>query len=246
MRSRLVAVLVAILMGLLATWGVARYVGGVRKQVETEVEQVEILVARESVPTGLSVDDMLKRRLLEKKKVPRKYVVTRAVYTAKDVDGRVSTVPLTKGEQLTIDKFQVPAQAGVTYVVPKDQVAISVPVDDVRGVSGLIRTGDLVTVIATVQDKMGEETTKVLLQHVKVLAVGGSTTPSGEQKSTLASTGSRQQAAVKPTITLALSPADAEKLVFAEEVGKVWLTLIPATGGVPARTSGRTMQTLFR
>jgi len=91
--------------------------------------------------------------------------------------------------------------------------------------------------------------TRVLLPKAKVLAVNGRLVPEQtEEKQTgrgLASS-SRGGSGTVPTVTLALAPADVVKLVFAEEQGSVWLSLLPpTTTDVPA-VSGRTLKSIFQ
>lgn len=55
--------------------------------------------------------------------------------------------------------------------------AISIAVDHVKGVSGLIRPGNIVDVIAYIPENAeGASKTEILLQEIKVLAVGSKTT----------------------------------------------------------------------
>jgi hypothetical protein len=46
-------------------------------------------------------------------------------------------------------------------------------------------------------------------------------------------------------VTLALAPADVVKLVFAEEQGSVWLSLLPPTATEAPTAAGRTIKTIF-
>ncbi|MDP2401238.1 MAG: RcpC/CpaB family pilus assembly protein, partial [Actinomycetota bacterium] len=95
---------------------------------------------------------------------------------------------------------------------------------------------------------LAEAVTKLILRKAKVLAVGTSTTAisttatseedkdNGQVGTLAGGDGALASSAETPsTITLALSPADAEKLVFAQEQGKVWLALLGSgTTEVPA------------
>ena len=49
-----------------------------------------------------------------------------------------------------------------------------------------------------------------------------------------------------PVITLMVSPADAEKLVFAQKYGKMWFTLVPAEDTTKVSTPGSALPNLFR
>ena len=54
-----------------------------------------------------------------------------------------------------------------------------------------------------------------------------------------------EKAIIVNTVTLAVSPEDAEKLVFSEEMGLVWLALVPSEGVEVKETPGRTYKNIF-
>jgi Flp pilus assembly protein CpaB len=110
------------------------------------------------------------------------------------------------------------------------------------------------TAVSTQAPETTQETqtiTKTLLWNVKVLYLGTREITAEEQK-TLGSTILSNQAAKSSggvisinTATLALSVADAEKLVFTEQMGSVWLVLVPA-GGIEAKEGpGSTFKNIF-
>ena len=116
----------------------------------------------------------------------------------------------------------------------------------------MIKAGDSVNIIATLSDTGSSQDkpdmTKIILQNVKVLAVGNIIAPAKgraigrKTESSGGLTGSQQ---MKQTLTLSLTPADSEKLVFAEEKGHVWLSLLPASETTPASTTGQTYETVL-
>ena len=95
-----------------------------------------------------------------------------------------------------------------------------------------------------------EATTKTILWNVKVLYIGTRAITAEEQKQQAGQILSNQAAkdakAIKiSTITLAVLPEDAEKLVFSEELGSVWLALVPSAGVQQKETPGRTFGNIF-
>src|SRR6516164_7113020 len=83
--------------------------------------------------------------------------------------------PLKRGEPLLRSKVTGPGQkASLAALLDEGKRAVTVRVDDVRGVAGFILPGDRVDVvlIRTLGGSGGpENVSDVLLQHVKVLAV---------------------------------------------------------------------------
>jgi len=249
-KSRLVMVLIAIFLGTLAALGVGVYANGIKSKVDREQRTVKVMVATENIPEGKGLREITKKRLVSFKEVPEKYVTSKAISSDEGIDDQVLAIPVNEGEQLTVDKFKYDTKAGLSFAVPKGRVAISIEIDEVTGVSGMIKAGDLVNVIAYISD-VGEtkspDVAKILFQDVKVLAVGSVIAPEkgrAEEKKTLGSgRGTTQQ--TKRTVTLSLTPEESEKLVFAKEKGKIWLSLLPASGSSQVHTPGQTIETIF-
>ncbi len=252
MKSRFVMVIVAIVLGLVAAYGVAVYVKGLKSKVENEQKLVKVLIAKEKIPAGTAFKDINKKNMASYREVPNKYRVYGAITSPDHIDSQVLAVPVSKGEQLTKDKFKVSNRAGLSFAIPNDHVAISIAVDEVKGVSGMIKAGDFVNVIATLSNQTNGQKvdmSKIILQKVRVLAVGSTIAPSegrAEEPKTVSSRMGSGQSSGKQTITLSLGAGDAEKLVFAEEKGKVWLTLLPAKDAVPVTTGGQTFDSIFK
>lgn len=251
MKSRLLMVIVALVLALMSAYGITLYVRSLKTKVEKDEKQVKVLTAGESLPIGLSYKEMTSRRMVSFKEVPQKYVVYGAITSPDRIDGQVLATRVNRGEQLTADKFKYSTQAGLSFAIPKDSVAISIPLDEVRGVAGMIKGGDYVSILATfddVGDAKKTTLTRLLLQKVRVLAVGSNIAPPegrAEEKKSLVSTGGSRPTSERQTLTLSLKASDVEKLVFAEEKGKVWLTLLPTKDAAPVPTSGRSIETVF-
>jgi Flp pilus assembly protein CpaB len=79
--------------------------------------------------------------------------------------------------------------------------------------------------------------TKLLLSNIKVLANEPMQTPSEE---TAEAAAPAQGGEIM--ITLSLTPAQAEQLIFAKENGSVWLGLVHP-GDAPVTSGGRTYKT---
>ena len=113
----------------------------------------------------------------------------------------------------------------------------------------MIKIGDFVNVIATFKQK--DSITKTVMQRVKVLAVGEKTEreqPTAEPVRGIANASTRgeQSTVTKKTVTLAVTQSDAERIVFSEEAGSVWLTLLPSPDAQPTPTTGQSIQTVLK
>jgi len=258
MRSRIVIIIVALVLGGAAAVMAATYLNSARIRLDAQSQPVEILVAQEDVPRGTASDELFAKKLVVAQKIPRQFVASDAISSQRAIDGQVLAVPLTAGEQLTTGRFQYPSQAGLAYSVPADYIAVSIPVDKVSSVSGLLRPGDMVAVMGTVERGDGSSKTtitKILIPKARILAVGtdsgAGTEANGDgQSAGLMNAASRDQSEGSVNaVTLALSPTDAEKVVFVanEGIGKgdrsLWLALLPVKATQIEATKGQTAKT---
>lgn len=252
MRSKVLIVVVALVLGGLAAAFSANYLQGARSDIAAESEPVSVLVAQQDIPRGLSAAELVEQELVAEEQIPRRFVAGDAVSSARSIEEQVLAVGVSAGEQLTKSKFQYPAQAGLAYTVPDDFVAVSIDVDDVTGVSGLLKPGDNVIVYVTYEpdDPETPDFTSMVIAKARVLAVGAET--SAEARSTqddegdgglLGGTTPGAGSSTYQTVTLALSTPDAASLVFAREKGAIHLALLPKNAEAPAKTAPVTMAT---
>jgi pilus assembly protein CpaB len=90
--------------------------------------------------------------------------------------GQIAAVPIKKGEQILQTKLLVPGpDTGLSMEVSPGKRAITLPVDDMRGVSRLLRPGDRIDIVAALDSGKGSDTkreVRTILQDVVVLATG--------------------------------------------------------------------------
>jgi pilus assembly protein CpaB len=254
MRAKAIVIVIALVLAGVATVLAVDYINSARSEVAASSEPVEVLVAQEDIPRGLSAEELVAGGMILLEEVPQRYVAADAISSARAIEGQVLNTPLSKGEQVTTARFSLPSAAGLAYSVPADQVAIAIPVDEVRGISGMVRPGDRVAVFVTIEgadeEDEGGTITRLLLSEAKVVAMGAALTAEtatqeaeGDGGGALVSSNTPNEA--PSVMTLAVSPTDAEKLIFGEEVGSVWITLLPATAETPPEAPGRSLTTLF-
>lgn len=134
--------------------------------------------------------------------------------------GRVVLSPLEPNEPVLRSKISEPGQrASLSALLEEGMRAVTVRVDDVRGVAGFIRPGDLVDVVLIGENPTArrENYSEILLQSIKVLAVDQ-----------LAS--ERQEQPIVPkAVTLEVTPEQAQKILLATNVGHLSLTLRRST-----------------
>lgn len=269
MKMRIVILIVAIILAIVAVIAVIGYISNIKASVEEEVEKIEVLVAAQNIPGETPVETIIADGSVITQAIPRTYLAEGVLTSLEDYKGYVTAVPINEGEQITATKLIKPEDIGLAFIIPDDMVAISIPVNEVIGVSNLINIGDRVNVIATFKptgeqpitvypeaeeaeealEEIQQEITKTLLWNVEVLYIGTrivtteTTEQTGGMLGTQPETGARKTE-IK-TVTLAVTPEDSEKLVFTEEMGSVWLALLPTKGIEREETFGRTFENIF-
>lgn len=255
MRTKAIVIVIALILAGIATVLAVNYINSARSEVAASSEPIEVLVAQEDIPRGAAAEELIAGGMIALEQVPQRYVAADAISSERAIEGQVLNAPLSKGEQVTTARFSLPSAAGLAYSVPADQVAIAIPVDEVRGISGMVRPGDRVAVFVTIEnpeddEEVGEaaKVTRLLIPEAKVVAMGTALTAEPAQETGDGGaivTENREEVQAPSVMTLAVPPADAEKLIFSEEEGSVWVTLLPATAETGPTTSGRSLQNLF-
>src|SRR5438270_822115 len=137
-------------------------------------------------------------------------------------DGRrVVLSAMERSEMIVRPKVTAPGQrASLSVLLEEGQRAVTVRVDDIRGVAGFILPGDRVDVVLLRTDPRSggdtENSADVLLQYVKVLAIDQLLNERQDQPTV---------ATVAKAVTLQVSPEQAQKLLLAGNVGKLSLVL---------------------
>ncbi len=149
MKLRIILLILALIIGAAAVFGVIVYINGMRASMEEEIEKVEVLVAVQNIPKEMPVEVLLEEKMVETKGVPRKYIAEGALTSLDGYEGYVVANHINEGEQITTTKFAKPEEMGLVFVIPDGMIAVSIPINEVIGVSNLINVGDRVNVIAT-------------------------------------------------------------------------------------------------
>jgi pilus assembly protein CpaB len=136
-------------------------------------------------------------------------------------DGRrVVLSSMERSEMIVKPKVTAPGQrASLSVLLEEGQRAVTVRVDDVRGVAGFILPGDRVDVVMLRSDTQKGETensAEVLVQYVKVLAIDQLANERQDQPTV---------ATVAKAVTLQVTPEQAQRILLAGNIGKLSLVL---------------------
>ncbi len=131
-----------------------------------------VLVATKDILEMSTIDETM----VNQEEKPVDFIQPGAVENPDDAVGLVAATPIKKGEQLLMTKLLSPGPStGLSMQVAPDKRAVTIPVDDVRGVGKLIRPGDRIDIITSINygdGKTDKREVKTLLQDILVLATG--------------------------------------------------------------------------
>lgn len=131
-----------------------------------------VVVAAKDIAELETIDES-KLEVIER---PVDFIEPEAVNDPEMAVGQVAAAPIKKGEQLLQTKLLLPGpETGLSMEVTPGKRAISIPIDDMRGVSRMIRPGDRVDLIAALDVGKGQDQRReirTILQDVVVLATG--------------------------------------------------------------------------
>ena len=185
-----------------------------------KLEVVKIVVAR----TQLNFGDKIKSEHLSELTWPKASIPKGAFRSTKALlDGERPRVALRRidiNEPLLKSKISgFGGRATLSAVLKSNQRAVTIRVNDVTGVSGFLLPGDRVDILLSRggSRRGGSRKTSLLLQDIRVLGVGQ-----------LASERSDKPVVVR-TLTVEATPSEAQKLVLAQQVGKLSMILRPVT-----------------
>lgn len=205
---------VAAACGLLAAVFAFFWFSGKERALEEMSAPSPALVAARYVPSGTRIE----KDMVEVKQVPRAFIQPGALKSFEEAEGQVALAPLAPGEQVLANKLTVTGVA-LALAVPPGKRAVTLAVDPAGGVAGLLKPGDLVDVLATVEDGNTFKTA-VLVQAAPVLAVGRNFSAQ-PVKSDGALFGDSQA----DTVTIAASLFESQQLTHIEQTGRIKLVL---------------------
>lgn len=223
--------LILILAGL-AVWTASQYLlsrtAEVEEKLSDQAAKSRITVV---VPVrDLQPDEVLDLGALVTRSVPREYVNHDAITqdTIEQYLGKKLTRPVSRGTPLLQSFVAVYEFKPFSTTLEPGTRAITLPVDEINSVSGMLTAGDKIDLLVLTQMNVanGSEKNEMqllpLLESVTVRATGTTT-----QRELLArsqhnsSIQSNRSAGNYNTVTIAIAPRDAQRLVLAQQAGRI-------------------------
>ena len=201
---------VALGIGLLAALAARNYLSNQMEAIEAKDRgsKVNVVVAKRELKRGekISADNVAVRQ------IPKDYAHSSAVAPGdfERLEGQVLAFPAKAGEMILWSLLEGKKVPTFSARVEAGHRAITVPVDEINSISGMLEPGDTIDLMVTV-DRKGKKTTFPMLQSVQVMATGQRSVD--DPKS-----GERRQYS---TVTLDTTPEQAQNVIVARDAGKL-------------------------
>jgi pilus assembly protein CpaB len=202
--------IVAVVIGGIAAFAASNFLSGRLADIEarSQGKTVNVVVAKRDLLRGesLSSDNVAVRA------IPADYAQSGAVAPEQfgSIEGEAIGFDLKAGEMLMWSQIEGKKVPTFSTRIESGRRAITVAVDEINSISGLLEPGDLIDLLVTV-DQQGKKITVPLLQGVRVMATGQRSVDdpkSGERR-------------MYSTVTLNTDPRQAQNVVVAREAGRL-------------------------
>jgi len=212
--------LVSLLFGSIAAFAINQHLDNKTREIEikSRVPHVKRIVAARDLPRST----ILKLEDLASHDFPTAWITSDAIPVdqAESLIGKQLSVDLTSGQLLHWANTSDRPALALSARLPAGKRAITIPVDQINSLSGLLSPADLIDLYVSFEH-LGKRVTSPLLSGIEVLATG-------RELSAIDTTNSTRQDQFA-TLTLATSPEDAVKLVAARQTGTITAVLSQAS-----------------
>jgi Flp pilus assembly protein CpaB len=160
---RTIILIVAIVLGALAAFGLYNYVSGLEDAAYDRAQRVDVWVVSTAIPRGTSAEVAMSQGFIEKRKVPQDVRPSTFIQDPdSELTGLVAVTDLPVNAIIVQGNFVAPSVAvtGIANRLEEEQlVTFTMSVDQVRGVAGMLSPGDQVNIMVAVPIEQGEEGT---------------------------------------------------------------------------------------
>jgi Flp pilus assembly protein CpaB len=251
---RTLILIAAIVIGALASFLVYGYVNGVQDKAYDDAARLNVYVVKQTIKKGTYGEEATAAKLIVKDQIPKKFYPPNAIQDPADIGGKVAVNDLAVNQVVTTDMFADPATVSSSFsdrlekINDEDQVAITVSVDQIHGVAGLLQPGDYVNVMLTdAAGRVGDSgsggegdnggsanplafNARYLFQKVQILAIDKTpVAQAGEVSATQED--NKDSSATDQTITNSglltlIMPAKAAQYIASADPAQIYLTLV--------------------
>jgi pilus assembly protein CpaB len=209
-NSRRITLIVAIVLAVTTGLLTLRYLNSVNQSAAVAVvESKPVVIANRDISARAKITP----DMLTIVKRPENEIEPGAITDPHQAIGDVSLITIPMNSTITDTKIGQPASVGLTARLKPGMRAVTIPVDAIKSVNGMIQPGDRVDVLASVAKGSGDRPrTYAIIRGALVLALNNTIEPIPDQSPPPPG----QQGSVPSTVTLGVSVQQASLLTVAD------------------------------
>lgn len=237
MGRRIVAIFAAAVVALLGAVAVVLYAHGADSRAVADQQPTTVYVVKTVVQAGTRLKDAVQGGAIVKTSVAAKGVPAGALTDVTTANGGLYALSdIQPGEYVLSARFGSKPVGSKAIEVPAGQVAVSVSLSDPARVGSFVTPGSHLVLFDTYQAAANASSgggsggssgttgsqTRVLLDDVLVIAMGSTSLSPAQPKADGSSSGGSTTSAL---LTVAVTPADAVRLVHGIQTGSLYAAL---------------------
>jgi len=243
---RTLILIAAVLVGAVAAYALWTYVGGIEDEANENAERVEVFKIVQDIPKGTFGDEAFAQGFIEPDEIAAEFRPATAITDPSQIDGLVAISDLAANQVVVTNQFVTQQESLSTFsqLLKNNEVAITISVDQIRGVAGLLVPGDfvnlLVTNAAAAEDTEGGDTggegqasgdvysqpARYLYQKVQILAVGQTRKLEPGETAATNADGSTADSTTSSGLITFVVPAEAAQRIASVDGANYYLTLV--------------------
>ncbi len=213
----------AVLLGVLMFY----YIHAIKSDTTENRHMQQLVIASRDIDAGM----VLEKDMLEAQHVPQAVFSDRAIKDAEEIIGKEVSRHIHKGEIIYgehVAGYQERSFSGLSSHIPRGMRAVTMPVT-FYGSEGLLQVGESVDLISTYYSQEHGDMVAITILEQKEVILIGTRSEDHQQAGLLAAEGIRNEAVSQNllTVTLYLSPAEAETVFQAAQRGIINIAICP-------------------
>lgn len=210
------ALILSLALALVTCLLLISYINGIKKPAPVE-EKVKLLVASRNIEPGTLISNQDVNAIdISADSMPAGVLNDR-----KEIEGMYADQPIIAGEPFKGERLKTKEELSLSWNIPESMRALTIFINEDGIFSNLLRVGDHVDVVGSFTSDAGGNSSvsssMIIVQNVEVLAIGSDRMGNADTQTTTDK--------LPATVTLALTPADAEKIVYSKDFGQFSLIL---------------------
>lgn len=216
MKLKKRVLVIAVLLALITVVLLYNYISGIEEPPPPEIKTAAVITAINTIPENTRITE----EMLQVTNIPEGALHPDAVKDAAEIVGFITKSEIITGEQVLKSRIAFDQEGTeLAYLIPENMRALTLAIGEVSGVAGYISVGDKVDILATYTEPGINPTPLTITQFQNIEIIKKGINPQNSPEALAANGG------LTSSLTLLVTPEQAEVLVFASQFGSLNMTL---------------------